>query len=205
MRPRIGALQLKRLSGLCVAALTALTGGCQDAGSPSIEQCIRDHVGRTTVSIPQIENVEQFCWRMLTDQAQVQRTHATARIYEDQIFQNHLMLYMVVFITLSGVILAGVQLWTSYKLAELGKGATDDGSDFTFKPGDIAVKSSVVGVAILAISLAFFSIFVTEVYKLTPLSEGIARAAAVTTAAPVAPTAKVALPPPPPNMTEVQR
>ncbi len=142
---------------------------------------------------------------MLTDQAQVQRTHATARIYEDQLFQNHLMLYMVVFITLSGVILAGLQLWTSYKLAELGKNATDDGSDFTFKPGDIAVKSSVVGVAILAISLAFFSIFVTEVYKLTPLSEGIAGAATVTTAAPVAPPAKAALPPPPPNMTQVQR
>lgn len=205
MRSRVRAIPLKRLSGSFLLALTALTGGCQDVKAPSIAQCVRDHVGSTAASIAQIENVEQFCWRMLTDQAQVQRTHATARIYEDQLFQNHLMLYMVVFITLSGVILAGVQLWTSYKLAELGKVATDDGSDFTFKPGDIAVKSSVVGVAILAISLAFFGIFVTEVYKLTPLSEGLASAAVVTTAAPVAPPGKVGLPPPPPNMTQVQR
>ena len=148
--------------------LVPLVAACRAAPVPTVSQCLAEH--RASAGAMSPEQLERFCYFMLSDQARLTRLHATARIYEDQVYQSHVMLYMVVFITLSGVILAGLQLWASYRLASCGKGTLADGGDLTFKPDDVAVKSSVVGVIILAISLAFFSIFVAQVYKITPLA-----------------------------------
>jgi len=83
---------------------------------------------------------------------------------------------MVVSITISGVILAGLQLFASYKLASVGKGVFEATGEANITSHSMAVKSSVVGVVILAISFAFFLVFVLYVYTFTPASNSGAAA-----------------------------
>ena len=101
-------------------------------------------------------------------------------LYEEQVirnenfvfqrYENTIIMLMVVSITVSGVILAGLQLLASYKLASIGKGSIDERSEVNFSFNSMAVKSSVVGVVILGISFAFFLVFVLYVYTFTPVS-----------------------------------
>jgi hypothetical protein len=83
--------------------------------------------------------------------------------------ENVALMVMVIVITVSGVALAGVQLITSYRLALLGRdGAAGEptASELRYDHGSVVVKSSVVGVLILAISFAFFMVFVIYVYTI---------------------------------------
>jgi len=66
--------------------------------------------------------------------------------------------------------LAGLQLLASYRLASAGKSAFEQAGEVTLGTHSMAVKSSVVGVIILAISFAFFLVFVIYVYTFTPSS-----------------------------------
>jgi hypothetical protein len=103
---------------------------------------------------------------------------STKLLYEEQVirnenfvfqrYENTVIMFMVVSITISGVILAGLQLFASYKLALGGKGAMAEGGEFNINFNSMAVKSSVVGVVILSISFAFFLVFVLYVYTFTP-------------------------------------
>ena len=108
-------------------------------------------------------------------------------LYEEQVirnenfvfqrYENTIIMLMVVSITISGVILAGLQLFASYKLASVGKATFADAGEVTIDSHSLAVKSSVVGVIILAISFAFFLVFVLYVYTFTPVSNSGAAAA----------------------------
>lgn len=101
-------------------------------------------------------------------------------LYEEQVirnenfvfqrYENTIIMLMVVSITISGVILAGLQLFASYKLASAGKAVFEQAGEVTLDSHSMAVKSSVVGVIILAISFAFFLVFVLYVYTFTPVS-----------------------------------
>jgi sterol desaturase/sphingolipid hydroxylase (fatty acid hydroxylase superfamily) len=107
-------------------------------------------------------------------------------LYEEQVirnenfvfqrYENTIIMLMVVSITISGVILAGLQLFASYKLASVGKATFADAGEVTIDSHSLAVKSSVVGVIILAISFAFFLVFVLYVYTFTPVSNSGATA-----------------------------
>jgi hypothetical protein len=108
-------------------------------------------------------------------------------LYEEQVirnenfvfqrYENTIIMLMVVSITISGVILAGLQLFASYKLASVGKATFADAGEVTIDSHSLAVKSSVVGVIILAISFGFFLVFVLYVYTFTPVSNSGAAAA----------------------------
>jgi hypothetical protein len=73
-------------------------------------------------------------------------------------------LWLVVIITISGVVLAAIQLVMSYKIAVSGKEHWDTDAAFAVKQGEISFKSSVTGLAILALSLAFFVVYVGWIY-----------------------------------------
>jgi H+/Cl- antiporter ClcA len=88
---------------------------------------------------------------------------------DDFVFQRHestVLLLMVVVITISGIVLAGLQLLASYNLATLGRGMLAGGAEIDYGNGNISFKSSVVGLVILAISFAFFLVYVVYVYRL---------------------------------------
>jgi hypothetical protein len=157
-----------------VALLLSLAGPAAAADAP-LSQCIDRYLGSRQGSRADVEALGQMravCYDIVADEQRVRRLNATARIYEGQLRQNNILLWMVVLLTFSGVALAGLQLWASYRLATAGKGELASGGEVSLTPGSAAVKSSVIGVLILALSLAFFIIYVREVYRITPLTGG---------------------------------
>jgi hypothetical protein len=75
-------------------------------------------------------------------------------------------LWLVVAITASGVILAALQLFMSFKLASEGRLDFTKDSQLAVEAGKISLKSSITGVLILALSLAFFMIYVVYIYSI---------------------------------------
>jgi hypothetical protein len=88
--------------------------------------------------------------------------------YYEQNFEDRVIMWMVVAITMSGVVLAGLQLLASYNLALSGKGMLADGNEISIENSRLSVKSAVTGLMVLVISLAFFIIYVRDVYKIKP-------------------------------------
>ncbi len=107
---------------------------------------------------------EKITSQKLLDEEQVIRNEN----FVFQRYENTIIMLMVVSITISGVILAGLQLLASYRLASLGKDVLSETSEVNLSFNRMAVRSSVVGVIILAISFAFFLVFVLYVYTFTP-------------------------------------
>jgi hypothetical protein len=82
-------------------------------------------------------------------------------------------LWLVVVITLSGVLLSAVQLLMSYKIALSGKEYWNSDATFAIKQGEMSFKSSVTGLAILAMSLAFFVVYVGWIYPNKEVGEAL--------------------------------
>jgi hypothetical protein len=101
------------------------------------------------------------------DQEQIRRN-----TFLFQSTENVVLLYMVVVITFSGVMLAGVQFIASYKLAASGRGTLPGESKISYSPssGKMSFKSSVIGLTILAFSFVFFLVFVKDIYPLKELA-----------------------------------
>jgi hypothetical protein len=83
-----------------------------------------------------------------------------------QELDERVTLWMVVTITISGVLLAGLQLAASYKLATAGRGELANDNTLKIEKDKIFLKSSVTGTVILAISLAFFIVYVLFIYSI---------------------------------------
>lgn len=126
-----------------------------------------------------------LCATLMADEHRDQEQGIRADNYVFQRTENLVLMWMVVAITIAGVFLAGAQLWASYVLAKAGRraavglpaaaatisdtGSADSGfplaaTTIHFSKDELAVQSSVVGVIVLAISFAFFLVFVLYVY-----------------------------------------
>lgn len=119
-----------------------------------------------TPTLELIDRASRICDHMTASAYNSRTLEANARIYEGQLAQNTVMLWMVVAITLGGVVLAAAQLWATYRLALSGKGGLADGGEISVEAKRLAVRSSVVGVIILALSLIFFTIYVLYVFRI---------------------------------------
>jgi hypothetical protein len=85
------------------------------------------------------------------------RQHAYADIF----------MVMVFLITLSGLILSAIQLHTSYILALNSR--IDRSSEITsidIESARISLRSSIVGISILIVSLAFFIVYALYIYRI---------------------------------------
>jgi hypothetical protein len=131
--------------------------------------CISDYLQHPKGSDPDVDllyRINGFCYnsqgsQLLLDEEVIRRDNFVFQRHE-----NTVLLLMVVAITLSGVLLAGLQLLASYKLALLGRGELATGTEVSASRESVSLKSAVVGLAILAISFAFFIVFVIDVYAL---------------------------------------
>jgi len=83
-----------------------------------------------------------------------------------QRYENQILMFLVIAITISGVVLAALQLLASYRLASAGRGSLAEGGEVSLKRDSVVVNSSVVGVVILAVSFAFFLVFILYVYTI---------------------------------------
>ena len=81
-----------------------------------------------------------------------------------QEFDERVNLWLVVAITISGVVLAYLQILLSHRAAMKGREIGKDDIEFAVKQNEMSFKSSVAGVAILALSLVFFFIYVKFIY-----------------------------------------
>lgn len=86
--------------------------------------------------------------------------------------QNSVMLLLVVIITIAGVVLAALQLLASFYIAQAGRAAMAQATEFSVKSSEFSLKSSYVGVVILGLSLLFFVVFVLFVYRIEGASTG---------------------------------
>jgi hypothetical protein len=97
---------------------------------------------------------------------------AKVDLYLWQVPANWVLLVMTVVLVLSGVVLAGLQLYWSYRLGAFGE------SQLEVTDRALRVASPFVGLLILVVSLAFFYLFVHEIYRLRETGEGVPPAAA---------------------------
>jgi hypothetical protein len=149
-------------------------------------------LGSNPPTIVDLYGINTFCYYHTGNQLQVDEEIIKRDNYVFQRNENVVLLYMVVLITFAGVLLAGLQLYASYKLATTGHGELTGGAEFAYSPQGVSFKSSVVGLSILAMSFAFFLVFVIYVYTFTDNSNSQRQNATVQTQSAPAPT-----PPPP--------
>jgi hypothetical protein len=159
-----------------------VTVGRIDAGVPnhdSVAVCIEKYkatTGVTAVNVRDLYDFNGFCYDHIGSQLKIDQEKIRRDNFVFQRNENVVLLYMVVLITISGVILAGVQLLASYRLALHGHGElAGGGTEINYSPSSVSFKSSVIGLAILAMSFAFFLVFVIYVYELHDVADTAAR------------------------------
>jgi hypothetical protein len=112
-------------------------------------------------------------WRLCGNQQYNELYLADFSIRREKFIQQELdervNLWMVVTITISGVILAGIQLFMSYRLANAGRAEFAKDSTLAAEQGKISLRSSITGVVILIVSLAFFVVYVKWIYTINEL------------------------------------
>lgn len=107
-----------------------------------------------------------FCYRKIYSQSLLDEFHVRRIVFQTQNISDVTLLWMVVFITTSGVVLSGVQLYTSYQLALSGGADGSANQSLEIERGKLSLKSSVTGLFILVFSLAFFYLYIVFVYTI---------------------------------------
>jgi hypothetical protein len=142
------------------------TRECQDRALAKLPPATR-----SSLQVADLENVSELCYDDLRRINQLGESSINRGLYIHQRFENNIVLFMVVLITLSGVALAGVQLLTSYSLAATGHAQGEGATDLSLEQGKLSIKSSVTGLVVLAFSLAFFGLYISQVYNVVPSAE----------------------------------
>lgn len=120
--------------------------------------------GTTTVDFNNSVQTASLCKETTLAQLNIDEQVVRRDNFVFQRYENAMLLFMVIFITMSGVIFAGLQLLASYKLAMAGKRDISPNSELSY--ANASFRTSVVGLMILAISFGFFLVFVNGVYTL---------------------------------------
>lgn len=115
-----------------------------------------------------VGQIHALCYAEVNEEDRLVEFEINRSALLNQQAETPVLLWMVVAITMSGVFLAAVQLMAGYKLASAGKGNLEQGGELGLENNRLSLKSSVTGLIILTISLAFFYIFVSQVYLLKP-------------------------------------
>ena len=143
-------------------------------------QCIDRVLATINVPQPDIDRYQQV-WRMCgTEQfngLDLEDFRVRREKFTRQELDERVTLALVVGITISGVAMAALQLFMSYKLAQSGHADLAKDIELSIQKDRIAFKSSVIGLAILVISLAFFVVYVKWIYSIqeVPVASPIGR------------------------------
>jgi hypothetical protein len=121
------------------------------------------------VALGDLGGIHGLCYAKVNEQDTLLEFGIRRGEFISQQREKPVLMWMVVIMTLSGVLLAGLQLLTAYNLALAGRGTLDQPANFSVERTKLAFGSSVSGLTILVISIAFFYIFVSQVYLITEL------------------------------------
>jgi hypothetical protein len=145
------------------------TAQTSDADSAALYLCI-DHTTQaikpSALDYGLYERIWQLCGNQVYNQTYLADFTIRREQFIRQLLDERVTLWMVVSITVSGVVLAGLQLFTSYKLASSGHADLAKPSEVVIERNRISLKSSITGVLILGISLAFFIVYVLGIYTI---------------------------------------
>jgi hypothetical protein len=122
------------------------------------------------ISVERLSDLSGLCFKNLYNQTLLEDFLARQGPYKQQLYLDVILLWMVVFITISGILLSGLQLLTSYRLA-LAKKPDNTKGELIVQSNRLTLRSSVVGLFILALSLLFFIIYVYGVYTIKPAKD----------------------------------
>lgn len=137
---------------------------------PSMSQCVTDTLNllgqKSSPASEVLRDAREHCYSLIHAQGLLSDYAIRKLNFFQQYRANGVLMLMVVVVTLSGVLLAGLQLWASYQLAAANKTSlhTDSGK-LTLESNRLVLQSSVTGLFILATSFCFFLVFVLYVYK----------------------------------------
>jgi hypothetical protein len=142
-------------------------GGLTDA--PSMDQCMHDALALLALKqSPTTEILGQlvgYCYSLSHSQGLLKDFAVRELNFVQQYRANGILLWMVVVVTLSGVLLAGLQLMASYQLASANWTTLGPDNELSLQHDRIVLKSSITGLCILLLSFAFFLVFVLYVYR----------------------------------------
>jgi hypothetical protein len=113
------------------------------------------------------EQASLFCGRQIEGLDELNEFNVRLEGFSRQRRDDPIVLWMVVAITISGVGLAALQLIASYMVASRGRGELGTVSEFSVERDKLTFKSSITGLVILVVSLAFFTVYVKWVYPIT--------------------------------------
>ena len=121
-----------------------------------------------------LNQLSDFCYNQVRGEDLLGDFHVRKSNFVQQEYDSRIILWMVVAITISGVVLAGLQLLAAYRLASnAGPGfASEQGGELKLDAKSISLKSSVTGFLILVISFAFFIVYVRWVSNSDPNGPG---------------------------------
>ena len=134
-----------------------------------IQTCRASTLRFVTFKSPNIRDADEVSNHCI---GEVKNIHALTdfdirrQAFSEQYKESKFILWLVVCLTISGVVLAAFQLMAGLELGE----RNISGADLTIGAGELSIKSTVTGLIILALSLAFFMIFVIYVYPVRQLS-----------------------------------
>jgi hypothetical protein len=137
---------------------------------PTMQRCVADTTGilvqKNPVNAENLRDARDHCYSLIQAQGTLNDFAIRKMNFYQQYRANGVLMWMVVSITFAGVVLAGVQLWASYRLAVSNKTSLSDASgQLILEANRLVLKSSVTGLFILLVSFCFFLVFVFYVYR----------------------------------------
>jgi hypothetical protein len=140
-----------------------------------MNSCISSIIERTKppkVTTGMYEQIWRICGNQIFNSLYLDDFTIRREKFIRQELDERVNLFLVVIITLSGVILAGMQLVQSFKLASAGRAESARDSEIAIESGRISLKSSITGAIILALSFAFFMVYVVWIYSIHEVPVG---------------------------------
>ena len=151
----------------------SLSSSARNDYKDALQVCTSDTIKTLQLSSPDFRSYQEIwvlCGNEIYDLDFLEDFDIRREKLLRQELDERVILWMVVGITISGVILAGLQLLASYRLAATNHGSLPEAGRLSIESGKLSIKSSVTGLLILALSLAFFVVYVKWVYAIQELN-----------------------------------
>lgn len=133
----------------------------------SIDACLQQiSIGPGTADAGMV----QRCYARSYSQAMLNEAEGRRVMVMTQVYEERVALWIVVWVTSFGVIFAGAQIGFAAWLAAVGRGPGPESTELAVERWKIVVRSSVVGISMLAISWVFFLTFAITMYPRAELA-----------------------------------
>lgn len=121
---------------------------------------------KTSYDIRDLDQITNHCVIQVSNSLSLADFNVRRLAFIDQYSESPFILWLVVIITLSGVVLAAIQIAAAYNVSAAYGRSLELGGKVDWEGTKLSVKSTVAGILILAMSFAFFLVFVIYVYTI---------------------------------------